>query len=469
MSIYSYSGIELIYVLISNLNFNLHFMTNFRNIFCLFFIFCVLSCKKNQSPIINITPGQTPDKITADNLEVPNILLIVADDLGLEISPSFSIDRNQVKPAMPNLEKLMQNGLTFSNVWANPLGAPTRATVFTGKYGLQTKVLAANDKIDLSEISIPKILKERGYSTGLVGKWHLSGKTPNPTDPNRMGIDYYAGLLKDEVETYDNWALTEDGSTSISTEYITTKLTDLGIDWIAQQEQPWFLWMAYSAPHKPYHLPPNHLHGQGNLPTDELAIDANPLPYYIAMVEALDTEMGRLINALSAGVLENTLIIFISDNGTPFKVSQLPGRKGKGTLYQGGINVPMVVAGKGILRKGRRTAELINSTDVFTTISEVVGNNVRTSDSRSFKNLLTNNITQPRKHLYAELNTSETGFWAIRDIRYKLIESLNGAQELYDLREDPFELKDLLKLPLNEEVQVAKIALEVRAQQIRLQ
>ena len=118
--------------------------------------------------------------------------------------------------------------------------------------------------------------------------------------------------------------LPKKGNTSTNSEYVTTKLTDLAIDWIGDQEQPWLCWLAYNAPHTPFHLPPQALHSQGVLPEDEASIDANPLPYYLAMIESLDTEMGRLVSTLSSTTLANTLIVFLGDNGSPREVFRRP-------------------------------------------------------------------------------------------------------------------------------------------------
>ncbi len=98
-----------------------------------------------------------------------------------------------------------------------------------------------------------------------------------------LRLDTYAGLLSGSVQSYWNWNFTANSSTATATEYTTTKFTDLAIDWIGNQSQPWFLWLAYTAPHPPFHLPPNDLHTQSDLPDDQSSINANPLPYYMAM------------------------------------------------------------------------------------------------------------------------------------------------------------------------------------------
>ncbi len=427
------------------------------------------SCKKEEGGSIIITPAPPPTVPIVDNSNQPNILLIVADDFGIDTSPGYLASRTLPKARMPNIEGLIQSGLVFDNFWSAPNCAPSRAALITGKYGLETKVIGANDQLDISENIIHKVLKEQGYTNALIGKWHLSGETPTPSTPNRMGVDYFAGILKGKVEDYHNWDLIQNGVTTISTEYITSKLTDLAIDWVNDQQAPWLLWLAYTAPHEPLHLPPNDLHTQGDLPTDEQAIQETPLPYYHAMAEAMDKEIGRLLASLSAGMKENTWIIFVGDNGSPEKVSQIPSKRGKGSLYQGGINVPLIVSGNKLNRKGRRTSELVNSIDLFATIADFAGSTKRTTDSRSFKALLTGDQLQSRQHLYSESIIGGTEHWAIRDVQYKLIESLDGRQEMYDLTIDPFELTDLLKSDVSEKISAQQIALSVRAQQIRLQ
>jgi arylsulfatase A-like enzyme len=180
----------------------------------------------------------------------------------------------------------------------------------------------------------------------------------------------------------------------------------------------------------------------------------NPLPYYLAMLEALDSELGRLLSSLSPDQRENTIIIFVGDNGTPDQGVQPPyiRRRAKSTLFEGGIHVPMIVAGVGVTRSGQRETALINTTDLFATIADLAGTGVKQSgDSISFKHLLVDEPGPKRSFLYAELhNTLRDKYnngWTIRDSRYKLIEFEDSFRQsgLYDLNEDPFERTNLLK------------------------
>lgn len=393
----------------------------------------------------------------------PNILLVIADDLGLDPVPGYL--PGPVKAAMPRLTGLMAEGLTFDNVWVNPLCAPTRSTILTGRYGYQTGVLNAAELslLPANEITLHRYLSDNGsgYASCIIGKWHLGGSDPDPAYPNIMGIPHFAGILTGAVNNYSSWPLTVDGVTAPSTSYITTAITDMAIDWIDQQAAPWFCWVAYNAPHTPLHLPPLYMHSQGALPTDQASITANPLPYFLAMTESVDYEMGRLLDALTPEVRANTVVIFIGDNGTDVDVIQAPylQNHGKGTLFEGGVRVPLVMAGPGITRAGQREPALVNSTDLFATIVELTGDELPVyQESRSLLPLLGQAGLSVRECLYTDISFSTSGS-AIRDARWKLITFSNGQQRFYDLLNDPWEEVNLLPGGLDADEQLALDAL----------
>jgi arylsulfatase A-like enzyme len=404
-----------------------------------------------------------------NNPEYPNVLFIIADDMGLDATPGYPI--GNVKPHMPNLQNLINTGLRFNNVWSNPTCTPTRATILTGKYGHRTEVVKVDDPLSTSEVSLQKYIDFQtgsNYSSAVIGKWHLS---KNANHPNDMGIEYYAGSLGGGLQSYWNWNLNVNGQTTSSSDYITTKLTDLAIDWVDNQTKPWFLWLAYNAPHAPFHLPPNELHNQGALPSDQGSIDANPLPYYMAMIEAMDTEIGRLLSAMSSEEKENTVIIFIGDNGTPNQVLQDYSR-GKGTIFQGGINVPMIIAGKDVMRFNETEDALINTTDLFATIAEIAGvNSSQIHDSKSFKGLLSDANTEARSYIFAEDGNSDGSIdYTLRNATHKYILYEDGSEGLYDLLNNPFESPNLLnsnQLPLSSANIVIKEELAAKLVEIR--
>ncbi len=394
-----------------------------------------------------------------NNATKPNILLIIADDMGLDATPVYNIGIE--KPTMPNLESMTSNGIRFNNLWSYPTCTPTRSSIITGKYGFRTNVMKVDDELSMSETSLQKYLdnSSSGYNHAIIGKWHLSKEANHPTN---MGVGYYAGLLTGGVNSYTNWNFTENGQTSTSSEYTTTKFTDLAINWVDNQTEPWFLWLAYNAPHTPFHLPPNDLHTKGLLPTDEASINANPLPYYMAMLEAMDTEIGRLLNSMSEIEKENTVIIFIGDNGTPGQVVQeYSSQRSKGTVYQGGVNVPMIISGKGITRINETEEALINTTDIFATVTDLAETGTsQIHDSKSFKELFTISNTNFRDFVYTEIGNDSGGSdCTIRNATHKYILFDNGDEALYDLTNTFIESSNLLnysQLPLNNASSQAK-------------
>lgn len=425
--------------------------------------------------LLSACGGKEETTVKQQNQSKPNILLVIADDMGIDASPGYS-SIGTTKPNMPNLTNLMNNGITFDNAWVFPMCSPTRASILTGKYGFRTGVLNVNEAatIKSSEKTIQKYLDEKlgsAYAHSIIGKWHLSNKEPN--QPVEMGVGHYEGLLGGAVDSYSEWSFTSNGATNKTKDYITSKFTDSAIDWIKKQEKPWFCWLAYTTPHTPFHLPPSGTHKQGDLPTDQASIDANPTPYFMAMMENLDYEMGRVLKSMPQEQLDNTVIIFIGDNGTTGKVIQSPysSNRSKGTIHEGGIHVPLIVSGKGVSRKGKRDANLINSTDLFATIAQIAGvTDERYEDSYSFYKLFSNSTSNNRDYNYSEvLNTKnkvKSGY-TIRNKTYKLMVLDNNTSRFYNLEKDPYEDNNLLSKTLSKEEQTAHDELKAKAETLR--
>lgn len=431
-------------------------LSNVKHILFVVVLITQLSCNKDEGNIDISNPINNS----------PNILLIIADDLGKDAINGFS--EGSIKPNTPNIDAIRTSGLSFSNFWTYPTCSPTRASILTGKYGYRTGVKWASDELDLSEMSLQKYINNQTnnkYATAIVGKWHLSGSNGS-FNPEIFGIDYYAGLIRGEAQSYFNWLLSENGSGTIETEYATTKFTDLAIEWINQQDKSWFMWLAYNAPHTPFHLPPNGMHSQGNLPAFNDGLDE--IPYYMAAIEAMDFQIGRLLDSLPLNERDNTVIIFIGDNGSPNEVAQPPylNTTAKGTLYQGGINTPMFISGKGVSRTGI-DENLITSSDLFATIAEIAGVSVsEINDSKSIKSLFTQSSTI-RNFQYSEKDNGTTDNWTISNGKYKLIENANSNKEFYDLTNDPYEQNDLLNGTLTIIEMNAKTVLETELLNLR--
>ncbi|MEP3653918.1 MAG: sulfatase-like hydrolase/transferase [Litorimonas sp.] len=392
----------------------------------------------------------------------PNIIFVLSDDQGKDSSAEYDLSTDL--PSTPNLSALANNGVIFENAWVAPTCSPTRAALLTGKHARRTNVLQPGDDLPGNEVILPAYLKTNtstsNYASAMVGKWHLGGGSSGPND---FGIDYFAGILNGSIPNYFNWNLTVNGVSTTETSYATSALTDLAIDWVEDQTTPWFLWLSYNAPHTPYHLPPTDLHAR-NLSGTQTDIDANPRDYYLAAIEAMDTEFGRLWNSLDTQERANTIVIYLGDNGTPRSATTTtPQQSGaKGGLLQGGINTPFFMSGPGITRMGEREDALVNHTDLFATIAELAGADLDAfNDGQSFADLLTDSNSDTRDYAFTEYS----GGWAIRNNQFKLIETSGSDQDLYDLFADPAEQSDLLDTGMD--VSSLLSELEQEAAQIR--
>lgn len=388
----------------------------------------------------------TPDPVPVPTQERPNILLIISDDQGLDAAPQYPLSNDL--PNTPTLDALANAGVVFDNAWAAPSCVPTRASILTGLHGVNSGVVETPGRIEIgSRILQKEISDNTDYTTAVFGKWHVGGGNSEATHPNDLGIQHFAGNIRGNLGGYFDWDLTVNGQTEATTEYHTSKITDLARDWIAEQDSPWFAWVAYAAPHSPFHLPPADLHTTG-LPGGAANIAANERDYFLAAMEALDTEVGRLLAGMSQEQRDNTVIIFTGDNGTPRNVldtAVFDRNHAKGSLYQGGIGVPMFVSGAGVTRSAQRDSSLIATTDLFATIAEIAGvDGTPPADSKSFLSTFTTPESGPRNSTYSEIEGSAGAGWTVRNATYKLIVFNNGTEELYDLQADPDELANLL-------------------------
>jgi len=407
----------------------------------------------------------------------PNVLLIIADDLGAEATslyPSLAGDAGQVP--IPNIEDLAKNGLVFDNAWASPVCSPTRGTIVSGLYGYRTGVTTVGNVLPTDTVTLfDRITAESpDYAQAFFGKYHLGGGSIDPRPGGAfpdapkilqhvrdLGITTYRGILGGGLTDYYNWTTFDiNGPNIANTTYATTALTDFAIDYIRTQkatrpDKPWFLYQSFNAPHaanggnNPYQVPPAELHHVdlskvGNPKPGDYATN---IPVYQADIQALDTELGRLLKEVD---FSTTTVIFIGDNGVPPPVKDATGglRNSKGSAYEGGIRVPLVITGAGVTRRGRED-ELFVSADLYATILSLTGIPVsQVNNSYSVKPLLSDEAaTSGRTHSFTETSTGTTQrHYAIKDRRFKLVSEL-GKQELYDLVADPKETTNLYANP----------------------
>ena len=308
----------------------------------------------------------------------PNVLLLILDDWGIDSSPidnNATLNPGTTFATMSNLEALAQNGLRFRRAYSQPICSPTRASLLTGRYAFRTGVGAPGDPIDTAETTLPEAFTSAGspYQLATYGKWHLGGG--NNGYNTLGGWTEFAGItgggVPGQPDGYTNWNKNTNGtvvngySVYTSTDQVNDAKTF--IDAKEAASEPWFVWMGFNAPHTPFHDPPAALLQGGTGTTNKAR--------YQKALEALDTEIGRLLESVD---LATTNIILVGDNGTPAQVVQAPygptGGAGhsKGDLYEGGIHVPMVVQGPSVnVPAGTTTDKMVHVTDLFSTILEM--------------------------------------------------------------------------------------------------
>jgi arylsulfatase A-like enzyme len=404
----------------------------------------------------------------------PNILLVIADDVGVYELASYGEGTDC--PATPVIDGLAQSGVLFRNCWANPLCSPTRATIQTGRYSVETgmgTLLTGAYGLPLTEVTVAEALEltHAGYSRALFGKWHLSNLSTECgalLAPNLSGYDHAVWTVQNLVppESYFHWSEVEDGVESVRDGYVTTNMVDRALEWVATAPQPWFVVLSFHAAHDPFHAPPDGLY------TTDLstASQSNPRPYFKAMIESLDHELGRFLTGIGRERAQ-TEILFVGDNGSPSPVIGPPGlaAKSKGTMYEGGINVPLILAGPSAAAPGTVCDALVNTTDLFATVIELAGASIPPA---AYANLELNTVSlvpylaDPtidtlRAIAYADY-FKPSGFsatfyqGAARERRYKLhMGVFPYSFQLYDLKADPFEDVNLLAAPLTPGAQAA--------------
>jgi len=410
-----------------------------------------------------------------------NVLVLVADDLGADQLALYG--KGADYPSTPVLDGLAAGGVLFRSAWTNPICSPSRASLMTGRYAFRTGVgngvTPHEYALQPEEFILPEMLDAGApdvYSHAVFGKWHLGSEAVGGVlAPNLAGWGHFSGTTENlgQPGGYFSWPKVVDGVVTTSTTYATTDVVDSALAWIAGATEPWLVYVSFHAPHAPFHAPPEELHSVDLSSAGPPG--TNPRPYYKAMVEALDTELGRLLEGLGEQ-LANTHVIFVGDNGTPDEVAVSPSGKHKGTVFEGGVHVPLIVSGPAVSAPGTETDALVVSTDLFATVAELAGVDLAqvqpagfVLDSVSWVPYLADPL-QPalRPWIFTEAfkpngpfgAKPETKFArAIRDERYKLMVDETSHHRLFDLLEDPEESLDLLAGGLTPEEQATYLQL----------
>ena len=327
----------------------------------------------------------------------PHIVVLIADDLGLDQAPCHSQDVR-----MPYLQSLCDRALVFDRAYTHPYCTASRAALMTGRHPFRhgaDDVRMQAPKLPLSEVTIAELIKQhsdRGYSSAAFGKWHLADdQNGSDRNPNLQGFDHYEGPPRQQdTYKYSNFEWIENGAPAGSIEtYKTTFLVDRVIAYFQSIEttEPVLSVVSFTSPHKPFHAPPEYLHSFGTLPEQTLRgtrseeVSAQELRanrreprlaiYYFAMLEALDAEIKRLVQTLEQDTDRPALFIFLGDNGSAaevFAAVEDAQVRSTATLYDGGVRVPLMMWGEGV-NGSRRSERLVHLADLFPTLAALTG------------------------------------------------------------------------------------------------
>ena len=381
---------------------------------------------------------------------VPNVVLILADDMGYGDVGCFGSKRFKT----PHIDALATDGLRLTDFHSNgAVCSPTRAALLTGRYqqrtGITGVVTAAGHRhtgLDLEETTFAEILKEAGYVTGMFGKWHV-GYQPN-YNPVRQGFDEFIGYVSGNVDYHahldqtgkEDWWKQDELHPEKG--YTTDLITAHGVDFIERhKDKPFLLYLAHEAPHYPFqgrHDPPRYTRDKGRT-KDPVTPET-----YKEMIEVMDEGIGKIRQAVKAnGLSETTLIFFFSDNGPASIGSAGPLRGKKGSIWEGGHRVPAAACWPGRIKAGTESDVTAMGADLLPTLASLAGAPLP-------QDVTLDGVDLSPVFLEGQRLDDRPMFWgvkkqlAVRKGSYKLISSDSFARPaLYNLKADPGETREI--------------------------
>lgn len=391
----------------------------------------------------------------------PNVVVILADDLGRH---DCGFMNGEIRT--PHLDKLAKAGTILDAFYVQPVCSPTRAALMTGRYpmrhGLQVGVVRpwAQYGLPLEEKTLPEMMKSAGYTTAIVGKWHLGHSDPRYL-PTRRGFDHQYGHYNGQIDYFKHdrdggfdWH--KDDRVCRDEGYSTHLIAKEACRFVTETagRKPFFLYVPFNAVHTPHQVPEEYLKPYGHLKGERKK--------YAGMLAAMDEAVGQIVDAVEkAGQRSNTLFLFSSDNGGPSpKVVTSNGRyrEGKGTLYEGGVRVAAFATWDGRIPAGKTTAEPLHIVDVMPTLAKLCGGQLDPNvalDGKEISSCLTAGARSPHDGILINV-TPLTG--AIRMGDWKLVvkrgqdDPDGGASkakkgpattELFHMKNDPYETTNL--------------------------
>ena len=391
----------------------------------------------------------------------PNIVVLYSDDAGYAdfgFQPNCAAD---MKKLTPNIDLIANEGARFTNAYmAGSVCSPSRAGLMTGRYqqrfGYDNNLPPGfQSGLELKENFGVKYLKELGYITGLIGKWHLG--YPEQYHPNRRGFDWFYGLLQGSRPYYEmpkasaHRVIQENGEITKEEGYVTDRFGDAACRFIREKkEKPFFLFVSFTSPHGPLQPKPEDAKRVAHIAQKRRA-------GYAGLVVSLDDNVGKVLDCLKdEGLDENTIVLFTNDNGgqTSTGADNSPLQGKKGTLWEGGVRVPWVMRWKGRIPAGSVIDQPVIALDLLPTFVEAVGGKVNREwnlDGVSFFSKLGGSpktrtvIEKPRPLFWRQGGSG--GPRAMREGKWKIVHNRKTGEEpaLFDLSQDIGESKDLAK------------------------
>lgn len=409
-------------------------------------------------------PGNAPQSGRSSR---PNVVLIIADDLGYGDLSSYGAPDAKT----PNIDRLAREGIRFTDAYANgAVCTPTRVALVTGRYqqrvGLELAFggpAADTTGLRVSDASFPARLRASGYTTGLMGKWHLGMK--REFGPNAHGFDEFFGFLGGAVDYYTHNAsltgrhdLYEDTTEVTVPTYLTDEISNRAVRFIDRHRgSPFFLEVAYNATHWPFQPPDVAPDQRGRYKSILPGDTAGPTRAdYVRMLERMDVGVGRIVAALDAsGLSHNTLVIFTNDNGGEWLSRNDPHFHGKNTLWEGGIRVPLLMRWPARIPAGRTSAQVAITMDLTATVLAATGATGSSSlppDGVDLVSLVAGDKPATERTLFWRILNRTRMHRAVRSGQWKLL--MDGAYGglgtgevvrimLFDLNADPGERRDL--------------------------
>ena len=376
----------------------------------------------------------------------PNIVLILADDMGWG---DMSSHKNPVVET-PVLDRLAAQGARFERFYVSPLCAPTRASLLTGRYHLRTGVASVTSGLETmrsSEVTLAEVFKTAGYATGAFGKWHNGAHYPE--NPQGQGFQEFLGFCGGHWTNYFNTTLQHNGQMVKTSGYITNVLTDAALGFIEQNKtKPFLCYIPYNAPHSPFQVPDAYF----NKYKAKGVADREATVY--GMVDNMDENIGRVLRKLDELALsDNTIVIFLSDNG-PNTERYNGDMKGiKASVDEGGSRVPFFIRWPKKIRANTRVTPIAAHIDLLPTLVELAGIASPATaplDGKSLVPLLEGQVANwPERTLFTHVfRTDSTNAinpypGASRTTRYRFIRG-KETDQLYDMLADPGQKQNII-------------------------